>query len=412
MIKLFWLDDQINELEVLRQLLIENDFEIDICKTTESALRQIKSKDYDIILVDLRLPGSDKNGIDFIIESYKIRPNCKYAVLSSFLYRAMFIDGLRNLHGNPPVLEIDKCFGIYGSNSFYEKFLQKLIDLYSYDTGEVIKKYSSGLDVNSIDPFEITLDQYESMSSRERDTLFRQAFTKAKDLLDRAWAMGYEWVMICKCMDLDYGATEYNLKLTEDEILNISKDRNAVPFEFYKPIESADVSWTGCGKNENTHWYPTVTFKVNGRKGNPNFLNIHFDTGTFESVVSYEIFREIGIISQDLQPKISQRKETGEFLLVYLLHPKLHLFGQRTEQTALVQLLGFAIKDWEQTSWAKFCTDKCDEYLTKVGKRLCPERIGLIGRSLITENKVTLILNGRDKFTDFVTEKSKNRGKK
>ncbi|HTY74240.1 MAG TPA: response regulator [Candidatus Nanoarchaeia archaeon] len=69
------IDDDKSILRTFTRILKKSGYEIDIAETGKEALEKSKEKNYDLALIDIRLP--DMDGTDLLV---KIKPNMKNAI--------------------------------------------------------------------------------------------------------------------------------------------------------------------------------------------------------------------------------------------------------------------------------------------------------------------------------------------
>ncbi|OGZ34006.1 MAG: hypothetical protein A2Y98_00905 [Candidatus Portnoybacteria bacterium RBG_19FT_COMBO_36_7] len=67
MIKILFVEDEPNHIEIYRTKLMQEGFDFVAAKTGEEAIPMIKVEKPDLILLDILLPG-EKNGIDVLIK--------------------------------------------------------------------------------------------------------------------------------------------------------------------------------------------------------------------------------------------------------------------------------------------------------------------------------------------------------
>ena len=139
MIKTFIADDHVIVRRGLRQICAETP-EIAIAgeaSTGQEALREVLSKDYDVILLDITMP--DLNGLDVLKELKRQRPEVRVLMLSmhpeeQFAIRALKAGALGYLTKDSAPAELVGAIkkvaegGRYVSNSLGEKLASQLAD--------------------------------------------------------------------------------------------------------------------------------------------------------------------------------------------------------------------------------------------------------------------------------------------
>lgn len=76
------IEDETIVRESIRDWLTEGGYLVETASDGEQALQIIPERDFDLVLLDLRLPG--KNGIEVLKESRKIRPNLKVVIITGY----------------------------------------------------------------------------------------------------------------------------------------------------------------------------------------------------------------------------------------------------------------------------------------------------------------------------------------
>ncbi|WP_456473840.1 response regulator [Candidatus Pyrohabitans sp.] len=75
-------DDEKEIQNLLRKLLSKEGYEADVATLPEEALNKIDSENYDVVLLDLMLPGV--KGTDIIQEIKRRRPHCAVIIMTAF----------------------------------------------------------------------------------------------------------------------------------------------------------------------------------------------------------------------------------------------------------------------------------------------------------------------------------------
>lgn len=78
--RLLLVDDEEMYLEYLSKRLINRGYEVTKCLTGEEALEKIRNDDFDVIILDVLLPGID--GIETLREINKHKPLCEVIMLT------------------------------------------------------------------------------------------------------------------------------------------------------------------------------------------------------------------------------------------------------------------------------------------------------------------------------------------
>jgi DNA-binding NtrC family response regulator len=75
-------EDETIMRESLRDWLTDGGYEVETANEGEQALKAIAERDFDLVLLDLRLPG--KNGMEVLQEGRQIRPNLKVVIITGY----------------------------------------------------------------------------------------------------------------------------------------------------------------------------------------------------------------------------------------------------------------------------------------------------------------------------------------
>jgi DNA-binding NtrC family response regulator len=75
-------DDEKEIQNLLHKLLTKEGYEVDVATLPEEALKKIEAENYDVVLLDLMLPGV--KGTDIIQEIKRRRPNCAVIIMTAF----------------------------------------------------------------------------------------------------------------------------------------------------------------------------------------------------------------------------------------------------------------------------------------------------------------------------------------
>ena len=86
-------DDEQTMVKYLSKRLIKKGFEISIAYNGLDALEQVKAADFDVILLDVLMPGM--NGIDTLKEIKKIKPETEVIMLTGHASVEVGIEGMK-----------------------------------------------------------------------------------------------------------------------------------------------------------------------------------------------------------------------------------------------------------------------------------------------------------------------------
>lgn len=91
--KLLLVDDEEMYLEYLSKRLINRGFDVTKCLTGEEALEKIRENDFDVIILDVLLPGID--GIETLREINKHKPLSEVIMLTGHASLESGVEGMR-----------------------------------------------------------------------------------------------------------------------------------------------------------------------------------------------------------------------------------------------------------------------------------------------------------------------------
>lgn len=86
-------DDEKTMVKYLSKRLIKKGFEISIAYNGLDALEQVKAADFDVVLLDVLMPGM--NGIDTLKEIKKIKPQTEVIMLTGHASVEAGIEGMK-----------------------------------------------------------------------------------------------------------------------------------------------------------------------------------------------------------------------------------------------------------------------------------------------------------------------------
>ena len=390
--RILWIDDQIGGYGPFVSALEDAGFTVTAASTYDEAMNSARAAEYDVILVDIRMPSPD--GIEILRQIHPIQPQAALAALSSFHYLPVYRNQLGKL--DFPVDVIDKDIPNVDAPDFDARFVSPIRDLAAHGVTKTIQAQERMLQRRiDIDPFAVPLADFMAKSVLEKDRLVDLAKQRASKLLERAFAEGKCWVLLCGSSEqIRASASHPGEVLSEDEIMDFARSQNRPPFQFFAPLEVEDF-WSGCDYATGLRDYPTVTLQFNSSD-----VSVHFDTGAPMTFFSYEELLRLDAIRPTSSFGTSSRGRQ-QFRAIPL-NAEVILKDQSGGPRTAVHLRGQVVRDWEKAPFARFCNHQCDHLEgmpTSRGKRLCPERVALVGRNLLTENNLILVLDGIERRT-------------
>lgn len=396
---LLWVDDDIAKLTSYKNALNKNGFTVTTSSSSLEAIEIMQTNQFNIVIADIHMPPPD--GIEFIRKAHALQPKAKYGILSSFLYLQKYRDQLKNLDFD--VQAIDKDLPGINDPMFNDRFIAPIQKLTNAGvTNPTRKAMKTKLD--GPDPFALEYNDFIKLPIHEKDKLIDQAEIISKDAIARAFREGKVWVLLCgDSKNIRASALSYDDVLSEEEIIDYAIKMKRAPFQFFNSLISDDLTnWSSCGQDSFMSDYPTVTLKFkSAAEKNGQELNLHFDTGSPITFFSYEVLREMNIIPPATQFAKGARVGYSNYRAIKLDVP-VFIKCQATGTTTLISLKGQAVREWTESPFKRFCNEDCAHTATPDSdNRLCPERRALIGRNLITDNKLVLTLDGTDKKTSI-----------
>jgi len=392
--RLLWVDDDIDHLGPFIDELRRESLEVSIANSSETALLAAQHTTFDIILVDILMPPPD--GIELLRRLRPAQPHASLAALSSFLYLSRYRDQIRAL--GFPVELIDKDFPNIAAADFRERFIEPILNLATNGVTHTLEEQdrSMGAPVEG-NPFDMRLSEFLGKPLVEKDRLTRLASEIASSTLDTAFSKENKiWILLCGSpTQIRQYAVTLDEVPSEDVVMEFARRQQRAPFQFFRPLQIDDM-WSGdCGTDVSLRYYPTVTLEFRDYE---EAVVVHFDTGAPMTFFSYEELVRVKAIRPTNAFTWAVRPGYKPYPMV-LFNIEVVLCGNSGGPKAEVTLRGQAVRDWANAPYARFCNPGC-EYFTKANvKQLCRYRKGLVGRNILIDNAIALILDGRVKKT-------------
>lgn len=396
--RILWIDDQISAFKPFVNALSENGYDVDVASNCAEATDIASKKRFDVILVDINMPAP--NGIETIRRLVPIQKYAAFAVLSSFLYLQKYRDELSLLR--TPIQLIDKILPNVHSETFSKCFLDPIKGLIERGVTFTIKDSNKATEkVHELDPFAISFNDFMLLSITEKDKLHDIAEQLAKATIENCLKRGKIWILLCGDRDEVVSMADTLDEIpNEEKVIEIAQKYNRAPYQFCQGLEADDHQWTSCASSQSLRDYPTVSIKFGD-----NELEMHFDTGCPQTLLSYEEFVGLRIINSS-GIFINQSRKGLDSIKCKIENLTGLLKDQTTGETKQISLNAMAVRDWIDTSFARFCDNKCPKNTStsQNDKRLCPLRKALIGRDLLIKNRLKLTLDGANRTTSFKGE--------
>lgn len=386
-----WIDDQINDYSEFIDGMESRGLRVTPSESVEEGLGHLETQVYDIILLDLKMPG--ENGFDFLKRRLR-ETQAPVCVLSSYLHLDEYHKSLNSIQENIGIM--DKDLPQPNSKAF-DIFAEKIKELIARPPTEPPKRAEQVIleNLEGVDPFEVTFKRYLNMPSPIKAVIRKEAEKIAHKTLLEEFHEGSGWVFLC-------GSAEHPVmtaRLGEppphpSKIMAKAMELDRVPFQFSAPDTVDDIFTGGCEGPIDLSGYPTVRLVLYQRP-----FDIHFDTGSSFTFLSFEELNELHLLEKVSMP-ISGRR--GHSTYEYVQQPvKATIKCQRNPSISkVIGVNARVVKNWRKGPYAVICPLTCKNY--KEGESvLCRNRTGLIGRNLITENKMQISVCGSTNLTSY-----------
>ncbi|HEY3419627.1 MAG TPA: response regulator [Methanomassiliicoccales archaeon] len=116
MIKVLMVDDNVEHIQLCSEFLPDDEFEVDAAYTGGQAIDKLKTRKYDIIILDYKLP--DINGIDLL---KKIRP-------MGLQIPVLFVSALDDPDLSFEAMKEGACDYIVKTFQYYNKLHERIIE--------------------------------------------------------------------------------------------------------------------------------------------------------------------------------------------------------------------------------------------------------------------------------------------
>jgi CheY-like chemotaxis protein len=392
-----WVDDQIDKLQPYVNALVQRGVDLHTASSCDQAMKKLVAKDFAAVIVDLRMP--EKDGIEVIRGVLKHRNTANICVYSSYLYLDEYIKKLRGL--SRPILMLDKDFPNVNADDFEERFVAPLMDFISNGGKKSVSQQLRDQQGNTPDdPFDVDYNSFVRMSVLEKKNASDRAYDLAQDTLIKEFQRGAIWVFLCGDRNtIRASATTLSQVHSAEKMHQFARAQNRAPYQFFKPVLVDDMdAWSDCGEQSSLSNYPTANIELNNQK-----LLVHFDTGAPCTFFSYEELIERRVLRPNDLLFTTSRRGLRKYDCAFL-DIEVTLRCQLHDDTQTIRLRGQVVRDWLNSPFVRECTQQQCVQLGQTirdGKN-CLLRIGLIGRNVLVENALQLILDGKERKTGFV----------
>jgi CheY-like chemotaxis protein len=365
----------------------------------DEGLQELLTNKYDSAIIDLRMPKT--NGLQIIDACVENDIEADLCVLSSYLYLNEYKDRLNSYDRKIELL--DKEFPAIGTSDFEEYFIAPLRLFINKGAKSMARtQLKKGLPSKIDNPFDVSYDEYKAMSIHEKDLLSDKAEEYAKEAIKESFKKGYTWVFFCgSATKAKEEAFQPKDRLSSQKMMEIAKTRNKAPFQFFAPTMIEEIKptqkWSGCGEKNGLNNYPTLNLEFGD-----TMLKVHFDTGAYETYMSAEELIEAGVINPN-EMAWSNSYILGDKVKSTNLNLRVFFRCPETDITRQVVLNGQLIRNWNNGPFMRACNKQSCVQLSPViiKNGFCRLRVGLIGRNILTDNELVLVLDGIQKITRF-----------
>jgi CheY-like chemotaxis protein len=393
--RVLWVDDQIDGLMPYAQALRQEGIDLDTASSCDIAIKKFKSDSHGSVIVDLRMP--EKDGLEFIRHVIRVRRNTNICVYSSYLYLDEYIRRLRGL--SLPITLIDKDFPNVNADDFRERFILPLVEFVHNGSKKSIAQQLEEQAAVPDDPFEIDYNAFLRMGVLEKKLATDRAYKLAKNLLTREFQRGTLWIFLCgDPTTIRASARSLEHIQSQETMLSFARAQNRAPFQFFRPVAVDDMEfWPKCGDLAGLNDYPAANIELKNQT-----LLVHFDTGapwtffSYEELVERQVIRPTDLLFAPCYR--GAKKYDAAFLDI-----EVTLRCQIHDDTRTIRLRGQVVRDWLNSPFARDCTEQnCIQLGPTIrnGKN-CLLRIGLIGRNVLVENALQIVLDGKRRRTGF-----------
>jgi CheY-like chemotaxis protein len=387
--KILWIEDDKELLDVSIPLYSDYlNISISGATSGDEGIKELKKngKDYSLVLLDLEMPGKD--GVDTYEEIKKIDESLPVIWCSAHLGEPNWEARIAPYNW---LKRIEKPLPMTTSSDFQKDVVDIIISerkKYLNQFFDNTKKEHKN-DNLVLNPFDYKFDEFLISDENEIDKIYDKASEMSADFVDIFFKSNpdVDWIVIARDPS---NIIKFGIKgkeLLHKDLMNLAKKLDSIVFTYSRPkvIEQIDKSKTKTPNNchwsykeETNDYYPTVKIKVDVDK----IFYCDFDTGSTHSFLSYEDLRKIGALERlyFFSESSILWGDSYRYANYELLCELLSRSGKRK-----ITLRCEVVKSWRSSPQHKNYKG----------------RIGLVGRNLLLENKIKLILDGEKKETDI-----------
>lgn len=386
--KLLWVDDRISSFSSYIESMKRCGVHVVTADSTSEAKKAVsQNTDFDVTLIDLLLPT--EGGVELLREFGNVLPNTKHIILSSYTDIDVLEEGIEKLGFNIKTIS-KRSLPEFNSKEFSEVFVPAL---FSKSKGLDEYEMQNSTDTHSL--FDITLSEFTDKPFSERAQLNGLVRSLVEKELKSHFNNNKIWALFCGSDEAIATASKVTDIWPEERVMDYAQSINRAPYQFMKQIEADDLSWAvTCSEDNGTKDYPTVTLKFDH-----DVYTIHFDTGCPLTLMDRDYWKGKGLVHSVFPIEGSTSK--GPYWGTEFRQEGL-IIDQDTEETKRVSVIGVAVESWLSTQFSRTCPGDCGR--DGPYERHCKYRTGLMGRNLLVDNALSLILDGKSEKTRLLGE--------
>jgi two-component system, NtrC family, response regulator HydG len=88
------IDDDVDHAESIADVLDLHGYEVDLAYSGEQGVERFRQSDFDMILLDVKLPGM--NGVETLFEFQKIRPEARIIMMTGYSVEQLLAQAVEN----------------------------------------------------------------------------------------------------------------------------------------------------------------------------------------------------------------------------------------------------------------------------------------------------------------------------
>ena len=367
---ILWIEDDRMFLDNTIPLLEKKGFSVEGVTNVKEGIKRLRKNyfKYSLVLLDLEMPEMD--GVESYEEIKRVNSQLPIIIVSAHLGEPIWESRMKSLKVR--LERIAKPFPMITSEDFEE--IMKLI---RQKQRHYIK--------TRINPFKYSYKEFMNLTDEERDQVFEIAAEINSGFTNEFFEKNKnkDWIVIAKTPGNIIESGKSKDEPDVDRLEKLAKKYDTPVFTYSRPktVEQIGTNWP-C-KSNSDDYYPTVSIGFNSN-GEQHILQGDFDTGSTHSFISYEVIMGMGVLERKPIIPASSKIIFGKRYRYYKIKLKCKLYGESKEKE--IELKCELVKNWKDSPQVFHYKD----------------RVALIGRNLLLDNKVKLLLDGENKKTDIL----------